>query len=126
VPEKEIAMLIPWFQKELSIDDDLGPHGGHSLEARLVDPEAESQDQKLHRKEIADLVRQAIVKLDDREQHIIRNRFGILGGHERTLVEIGASLNLSRERVRQLERIAKAKLRKNLMCCSPSPLPAAR
>jgi RNA polymerase sigma factor (sigma-70 family) len=117
-------MLIPWFQPEVSIDDNLGQNGNHSLEARLVDPAAQNQEQTLQRKEIADLVRRALGRLDEREQNIIRNRFGILGGHERSLGEIGASLNLSRERVRQLEHVAKTKLRKYLICCSPGPLPA--
>jgi RNA polymerase primary sigma factor len=87
-------MLIPWPQRGVSIDDNMGENGNHSLEGRLVDPAAESQEQKLYRKELTDLVRKALAKLDARERHIIRNRFGILGGRERTLEEIGASLKL--------------------------------
>jgi RNA polymerase sigma factor (sigma-70 family) len=53
----------------------------------------------------------AIGDLDRKEQQIMRQRFG-LGDHEpRTLQEIGDSLHLSRERVRQLESRAKGKLR---------------
>ena len=59
------------------------------------------------------------LELDEREAHIIRNRFGLLGGKELTLEEIGKTLNLSRERVRQLEREAKAKLRASLMRFQP-------
>jgi RNA polymerase sigma factor (sigma-70 family) len=117
-------MLIPWFQHEVSIDTGMGQNGSHSLEARLVDPADENQEQRMYRKELVHLVRKALVNLTEREQHIIQNRFGILGGHERTLEEIATGLNLSRERVRQLERNAKTKLRRNLLCCSPSPLPA--
>jgi DNA-directed RNA polymerase sigma subunit (sigma70/sigma32) len=61
-------------------------------------------------------LRQALHGLDERELHIIRNRFGLLGGKEQTLEEIGKGLNLSRERVRQLEREAKEKLRATLAC----------
>ena len=117
-------MLIPWFQREVSIEECMGTDGGNAFEARLVDPEAESQEQKMYRKEITGLVRDALVKLNEREQHIIRNRFGLLGGHERSLDEIAAALNLSRERVRQLEQVAKFKLRKALSRCFPNPLPA--
>jgi len=60
-----------------------------------------------------------MVQLDARERHIIRNRFGLLGGRELTLEEIGKTLNLSRERVRQLEREAKIKLRANLQRFQP-------
>ena len=115
-------MLIPWLQHEISIDDAVGRNGSPSWEVRLLDPATENQEQRMYRRELADLVRKALVNLTEREQHIIRNRFGILGGHERTLDEIAAGLNLSRERVRQLERVAKTKLRKDLACCSPSPL----
>jgi RNA polymerase sigma factor (sigma-70 family) len=117
-------MLIPWFQREVSIEECMGEEGGNAFEARLVDHEAESQEQKIYRKEVTGLVRDALVKLNERELHIIRNRFGLLGGQENSLDEIAAALNLSRERVRQLEQVAKFKLRKSLSRCFPSPLPA--
>lgn len=114
-------MLISWFQREVSIDDYMGPTGSHSLESRLVDPAAESQEQKFYRLEVAQIVRNALVSLSEREALIIRSRFGIHGTDERTLEEIADGLHLSRERVRQLEVVAKAKLRKTLSCCAPAP-----
>ena len=81
------------------------------LATLLADPKSADQEHKLYVKEVASLVHQAMVTLDERESLIIRNRFGLLGGNELTLEEIGKSLNLSRERVRQLEREAKNKLR---------------
>jgi DNA-directed RNA polymerase sigma subunit (sigma70/sigma32) len=50
----------------------------------------------------------------DRERHVIRGRFGLLGHQEQTLEEIGRALRLSRERVRQIEVRAKEKLRARL------------
>src|SRR5262245_9715489 len=117
-------MLIPWFQREVSIEDLMGQDGGNAFEARLVDPATETQEQEVYRKEITGLVRSALVKLNERERHIIRNRFGLLGGRESSLDEIAAALKLSRERVRQLEQVAKFKLRKSLSRCLPSLLPA--
>ena len=115
-------MLIPWFQREVSIDDCMGQNGSHSLESRLVDPAAESQEDKMYRREVAQIVRNALFNLNEREALIIRSRFGIHGADERTLDEIADGLHLSRERVRQLEVIAKTKLRKYLSCCSPTPV----
>lgn len=115
-------MLIPWFQHEVSIEQVMEEGSGNSLNAKLVDPEAESQEQKTYRNELVAMVRNAMANLNERERHIIQNRFGIMGGHERTHEEIAAGLNLSRERVRQLESAAKNKLRRFLNCCAPRPL----
>ena len=108
-------MLMPLLQRERSIDDFVDKDGGCRLSSLLTDRKQRTQEEKLYVKEIQGLVLEALNKLDERELHIIRNRFGLLGGKELTLEEIGHSLNLSRERVRQLEREAKHKLRSNLM-----------
>lgn len=107
-------MRIPLLMRERSIDDFVDNDEECRLSALLKDRQAENQEENLYVKEIRGLVRQALITLDDRERHIIRNRFGILGGKELTLEEIGKSLNLSRERVRQLEREAKLKIRERL------------
>ena len=107
-------MFVPLLQKELSIDDYVDHEEECRLGALLADPNSDSQEERLYTKEVSFLVQSALVNLDERELHIIRNRFGLLGGNEQTLEEIGKSLNLSRERVRQLEREAKDKLRANL------------
>jgi len=112
-------MFIPLLQKERSIDDFVDREEGCRLAALLADKESVNQEEELYADEIRRLVRSAMISLDERERHIIRNRFGLLGGKELTLEEIGKSLDLSRERVRQLERDAKAKLRASLQRFQP-------
>jgi RNA polymerase primary sigma factor len=107
-------MILPLLQKELSIDDYVDRDDECRLSTLLADPKSESQEEKIYSKEVTSLVSRALGRLDERELHIIRNRFGLLGGEELTLEEIGRNLNLSRERVRQLEREAKDKLRLSL------------
>ncbi len=58
-------------------------------------------------------VRDAISDLPDRLQHVLKRRFGILGGGEANLEEIGRELHLTRERVRQLETEALCRLRQD-------------
>ena len=50
-----------------------------------------------------DLVNQLLSKLPTREQQVLRMRFGLEDGNEKTLREIGEKLNVTRERIRQLE-----------------------
>lgn len=112
-------MFFPLLQPERSIDDFIDKDEGCRLGALLADSGSISQEEKLYVTEIRRLVQAALIELDERERHIIRNRFGLLGGKELTLEEIGKTLNLSRERVRQLEREAKDKLRANLQRFQP-------
>ena len=107
-------MFIPLLQRERSIDEFVDQDQGCRLSTLLADHAQLSQDDRIYSSEIRALVRKALFFLDERERHIISNRFGLLGGQELTLEEIGRSLNLSRERVRQLEREAKRKIRQQL------------
>jgi len=52
--------------------------------------------------------------LDDRERKIILMRFGLDGGKPKTLEEVGKKFGVTRERIRQLQNIALAKLRRAL------------
>jgi len=112
-------MFIPLLQKERSIDDFVDRDEGCRLATLLADKDSINQEEELYADEVRCLVRNAMISLDARERHIIRNRFGLLGGKELTLEEIGKTLDLSRERVRQLERDAKDKLRASLQRFQP-------
>lgn len=107
-------MFIPWLFKEKSIDDFVDREGETRLSALLADEDSVNQEDSLYQKELVGILRQALVTLPERERTILRRRFGITGEDEMTLEEIGKILGLSRERVRQLERDAKIKLREML------------
>ena len=61
--------------------------------------------------DIADSLRKSISRLPDREGRILALRYGFLDGVPRTLEEIGEEFNLTRERIRQLEKLALCRLR---------------
>jgi RNA polymerase primary sigma factor len=59
-------------------------------------------------------VLELVEKLPDREASILRFRFGLNGGNERTLEEVGKKFGVTRERIRQLQNLALGKLRQML------------
>ena len=61
--------------------------------------------------DIADSLRRSIERLPDREGRILALRYGFYDGVPRTLEEIGEEFNLTRERIRQLEKLALCRLR---------------
>jgi RNA polymerase primary sigma factor len=75
-------------------------------DADVTSPVADLDSNRLERVLTAGLAR-----LDDRSRRILTWRFGLDGGHEHTLQEIGGKLGLSRDRARQLEAAAFEKLR---------------
>lgn len=64
-------------------------------------------------KSLKQLLEAAMKTLKEREQLILKMRFGLYNGEEMTLEKIGEHFNLTRERIRQIEASALSKLRKN-------------
>jgi RNA polymerase sigma factor (sigma-70 family) len=71
-----------------------------------------AEDILLHRMLIA-RIGEALARLNEREERVLRLRYGIYGGEAMTLEEIGKVMLLSRERVRQIEKNAVNKLRRS-------------
>ncbi len=107
-------MLIPWLFKETSIDDYLDQDGETRLSALMEDPRSVQPENHVHARELVRLARSAMADLTERERMILYRRFGLFGNDEMTLEQIGRLIGLSRERVRQLEKEARTKLRERL------------
>jgi RNA polymerase primary sigma factor len=78
------------------------------------DEDAQTPFELLRDKNLRDEVSDLLEVLDDRERKIILQRFGLDGGNPKTLEEVGQKFGLTRERIRQLQNIALAKLRSRI------------
>jgi RNA polymerase primary sigma factor len=87
---------------------------GWTLGEMVMDERLPSPDEVLVENDNLEHVMQMLQTMDQREATVLRMRFGLAGHDPRTLKEIGESLGLTRERVRQIETEALRKLAESL------------
>lgn len=112
---KEIEWLMQISKDPVSLNDPIGTLENGEMPDEMIDFVADdgpSPEEELIEKDKADIIQKFMQKcLNDREQLVIRTRFGLDDGHYRTLEEVGQMLGITRERVRQIEARAIRKLR---------------
>ena len=99
-----------------SLDASVGKEGDDEdsvLGDFVEDEERDSPEDSAANQILKEQLSEIIATLSDREQKIIRLRFGIGGGRPHTLEEVGNEFDVTRERIRQIEAKALSKLRKN-------------
>ncbi|MDH3604264.1 MAG: sigma-70 family RNA polymerase sigma factor [Candidatus Tectomicrobia bacterium] len=97
----------------LPLQHPLTEHEDRELLEVLTDSQASKPEDIVAMAQCQQRVAESLARLTEREALVLRLRFGIGTDHEHTLQEIGDRLGISRERVRQLEGIALAKLRRS-------------
>lgn len=99
--------------KVISLDQPAdGGSSGRHLESMLPDDNSSGPDTMAELTQELSRMRAAMsVLLTERQQYVLQRRYGLVDGSFRTLSAIGRELNLSRERVRQIERDALDRLR---------------
>lgn len=102
-----------------SYDDFIDAGDDKPLLSLLADDGAERQDKRIYNEEIKRILEKALESLPERERLIIDRRFGFSDDTHHTLKEISQVLRCSRERVRQLEKVALARLRQALVGLRP-------
>jgi len=95
-----------------SLDAPIGDDDSNNFSEIVQDENAENPYEQLEDKTVTDMLGDMIKTLDPREATILRYRFGLDGGSERTLEEVGEKFGVTRERVRQIQNIALNKLRR--------------
>jgi RNA polymerase primary sigma factor len=95
-----------------SLDASIGDDDSTSYSEIVQDENADTPYETLEDKTVTGMLQEMVTKLDQREATILRFRFGLDGGPERTLEDVGMKFGVTRERVRQIQNIALRKLRK--------------
>jgi RNA polymerase nonessential primary-like sigma factor len=109
-PEK-VADLLEHARDPVSLDMPVGSEEDAPLGDFIEDGEAADAESAVISGLLQDDLRRVLATLEDREQSVIRMRYGLDDGQPRTLDQIGKRFGLSRERVRQIEREVMSKLR---------------
>jgi len=108
-----VAQLRTAAIRPASLDAPIGSDDDSNLFGDIVEDEkAENPYAMLEDKTVREMLEEMVRKLDAREATILRYRFGLDGGNEKTLEEVGEKFGVTRERVRQIQNIALRKLRK--------------
>ena len=112
VEEFQVIELISYDREPVSLDQAVGEDGESALGdfVARVDPREEPAD-TVSNGMLRNEVEIVLATLSQREQAVIRLRFGLDDGRQRTLDEVGREFGLSRERIRQIEKVTLLKLR---------------
>jgi RNA polymerase primary sigma factor len=114
IASEKISELRSVGIRPASLDAPISDDGLTEFGESVADEEAQTPFELLRDKDLRGKVDGLLKELNDREKKIISQRFGFNGGQRKTLEQIGNKLGVSRERIRQLENIALAKLRRAL------------
>jgi RNA polymerase primary sigma factor len=106
-----VREILRLNQDTVSLEQPMGDEDGFSLSDVIEDADAEVPADAAARAMLNAAVKEALSQLSDREQKVVRLRFGLDDGHMRTLEEVGKEFGVTRERIRQIEAKTLAKLR---------------
>jgi len=110
IPESDYESVMRAYRTHVSLDTPLKPGEDTPYLELLEKRDLIPYDDQIMKQELDAKVNQLLKDLPTREKSILRMRFGF-DGEAQTLEEIGEKIGLSRERVRQIEKRAKARLK---------------
>ncbi len=111
---EEVRVILALSEHTASLDAPLDIDPSLSIGESLADDHADTPDLQIHAGEVETLVRQWIKMLNDKQRLVIRHRYGIDECELLTLEELALRLELTRERVRQIQLEALGQLRRIL------------
>ncbi len=114
--EYKVADALKHANRHISVDAPFVEGEDNSLLDVLVNDDAPNADRSLLNESLSKEIDRILATLGEREAEILKLFFGIGGGQEMTLEEIGSQFGLTRERVRQIKEKAIRRLRTSDQC----------
>jgi RNA polymerase primary sigma factor len=111
-PVERIHEVLSIARDTISLETPVGEDEDHHLGDLIEDKSASSPFESIADADLEEHMRRALESLSEREQRILKLRFGIGTEAPRSLEEVGHEFGVTRERIRQIEAQALAKLRK--------------
>ncbi len=108
-----VQQLLMAAGTDVSLSAAVGDEGNLELGDTLEQETVPSVELEMIRTSFERRIQSMVGDLDEKEREVIKMRFGLDGEEPKTLQEIGESMGLSRERIRQIESRAKEKLRRS-------------
>ncbi len=106
-----VSEILQMSQEPVSLETPIGEDAENELGDLIQDVTAPAPADVAAQSSMREQVDRVLSNLQDRERRVLELRFGLFDGRPRTLEEIGGELNLTRERIRQIERKALGRLR---------------
>ena len=112
--EERIVDLIRWSRDHVSLDAPVDTDGDTSLGDLIAKDVAPGPDEVVLDEEERARIDEMLDGLDERSRDVVRRRYGLLDGRQAKLADIGTHWGITAERVRQIERLALAKMREKV------------
>jgi RNA polymerase primary sigma factor len=112
ITASRVAQMRMAAIRPASLDAPIGDEDSNNFAEVVQDESADTPYEQLEEKTVTRMLQEMVKTLDPREATILRARFGLDGGSQKTLEEVGQKFGVTRERVRQIQNIALRKLRK--------------
>lgn len=106
----EVSNYLRICERTASIDSSYGD-GDYSLSDAIADENSEAPDEALQTDNVNDVLEHWLNMLTQKQRFVLEKRFGLHGYDKATLEEVGAEIGVTRERVRQIQVDALARLR---------------
>ena len=110
IPVEKVRDIMMAAMDPISLETPIGEEEDSKLED-FVQDSTQSVERTVIQSRLREQVDEVLGKLPEREERVLRLRFGLDDGRERTLEEVGREFNVTRERIRQIEMKALRKLR---------------